>query len=331
MEREMIMAPQKDEEARPICVAALYRFAPLPRIEQVREPLKRLCDDHGIKGTLLLASEGINGTIAGSRSGVNRVLDHIRAWPHFSDLDVKYSSARIVPFCRMKVRIKQEIVTMGRPDIDPVGNAGTYVDPIDWNALIDDPDTIVIDTRNDYEISIGSFAGAINPMTGSFREFPQWFEREGQRLLGFAKPPRVAMFCTGGIRCEKASAFLKSDGIEDVYHLKGGILAYLEHVSEEASRWRGECFVFDQRVAVGHALSAGTHELCFACRRPVSQSDRHSPLYEVGVSCSFCHGEKDDRQRASYRERHRQELYAARQGRAHVGARFETTPDDNGC
>jgi len=318
-----------DASARPICVAALYRFATLAQFEELRAPLKRLCDEQGIKGTLLLASEGINGTIAGSRTGIDRVLDHIRSWPDCADLDVKFSSAATMPFHRMKVRLKQEIVTLGQPGIDPATDAGTYVDPRDWNALIDDPDTIVIDTRNDYEVSIGSFAGAINPMTGTFRDFPEWFARERERLLGSEKPPKVAMFCTGGIRCEKASAFLKKEGLEDVFHLKGGILAYLEAVPEEETRWQGECFVFDQRVAVGHALSEGTHELCFACRRPVSQMDKQSPLYEAGVSCSVCHDERDDERRASYRERHRQEMHATEQGRAHVGAVLAATGREN--
>ncbi|MXP08882.1 oxygen-dependent tRNA uridine(34) hydroxylase TrhO [Pseudoblastomonas halimionae] len=319
-----------EENAQPICVAALYRFASLDGIAQLREPLKRLCDDEGIKGTLLLASEGINGTIAGFRGGIDRVLDHIRSWLDCADLDVKFSGAATMPFHRMKVRLKQEIVTMGQPGIDPAVDAGTYVDPHDWNALVDDPDTIVIDTRNDYEVSIGSFAGSINPMTGSFRDFPEWFARERERLLGSENPPRVAMFCTGGIRCEKASAFLKKEGLEDVFHLKGGILAYLEAMPEEESRWEGECFVFDQRVAVGHALSQGTHELCFACRRPVSEADKQSPLYEPGVSCPACHGERDDEQRASYRERHRQEMRAASEGRAHVGAVLAETGANDG-
>ena len=325
----MTMTKPINESVEPICVAALYRFAALADLPQLREPLKQLCDAHGIKGTLLLASEGINGTIAGSRDGIDRVLDHIRSWPDCADLEVKFSSAATMPFYRMKVRIKQEIVTMGQPGIDPAANAGTYVDPEDWNALIDDPNTIVIDTRNDYEVSIGSFAGSINPMTDTFRDFPQWFERERERLLGSGNTPRVAMFCTGGIRCEKASAFLKKEGLDDVFHLKGGILAYLEHVPEEDSRWQGECFVFDQRVAVGHALSAGTHELCFSCRRPVSPSDKQSPLYEAGVSCAACYSERDDQQRASYRERHQQEMLAARQGRAHVGAVLAKTEHDD--
>lgn len=319
-----------DPSPQPICVAALYRFAQLDDCGRLREPLHRICGEHGIKGTLLVAPEGINGTIAGSRNGIGHVLEHIRAWPDCADLDVKFSAASEMPFHRMKVRIKREIVTMGQPGIDPSVDAGTYVDPHDWNALIDDPGTIVIDTRNEYEVAVGSFAGSIDPKTASFREFPEWFSRERDKLLEDGKIPRVAMFCTGGIRCEKASAFLKREGVEDVFHLKGGILAYLEAVPENASRWQGECFVFDQRVTVGHGLAAGTHMLCFACRRPVSAADSESPLFEAGVSCPACHGERNERQKASYRARHWQELYAARQGRAHVGAVLETADEDRG-
>jgi UPF0176 protein len=248
------------------------------------------------------------------------VIAYIRTLPDCADLDIKYSTAAAMPFHRMKVRLKREIVTLGQPGIDPTHGAGTYVAPTDWNALIDDPDTIVIDTRNDYEVAIGSFAGAINPETASFRDFPQWFSRERERLLGAAKPPKIAMFCTGGIRCEKATAYLKREGVQDVYHLQGGILAYLEIMPAALSRWQGECFVFDQRVAVGHGLAEGTYRLCFACRRPISAVDEQSPLYEPGVSCRVCHGTRDETQRAAYRERQRQELLAARQGRAHVGA-----------
>jgi len=316
------------ETEEPICVAALYRFARLADCEQLAAPLQQLCAEHGIKGTLILAAEGINGTIAGSTGGIDRVLAHIRSLPDCADLEVKFSTAATMPFHRMKVRMKREIVTMGQPGIDPSADAGTYVDPKDWNALVDDPDTIVIDTRNDYEVSIGSFAGSINPKTDTFRDFPEWFERERERLLGAANPPRVAMFCTGGIRCEKASAFLKREGVEEVYHLKGGILAYLEAVPQEASRWQGECFVFDQRVAVGHGLSAGSYDLCFACRRPLSAAAMHSPLYEAGVSCPACHHERDEQQRASYRERQKQESLAARQGRAHIGAVLARAGDD---
>lgn len=304
----------------PVTVAALYRFTRFDDCAALRDPLDRMCRDHGVRGTLLLAREGINGTIAGTPEGVAAVLSHIRALPDCAEVDVKLSSATTMPFHRMKVRLKQEIVTMGEPDIDPRASVGTYVDPQDWNALIADPGTIVIDTRNDYEVAVGTFERAIDPKTASFRDFPAWFRQERKRLLGEGKPPKVAMFCTGGIRCEKSTAFLRQEGIDEVYHLKGGILKYLETVPEEASLWRGECFVFDQRVTVGHGLVEGSHSLCFCCRRPVSPEGRRSPLYEEGVSCPACHGERTAQQRASARERHRQEALASRRGLAHVGA-----------
>ena len=301
-------------------VAALYRFTRFEDCAALRAPLESLCRDHGIRGTLLLAHEGINGTIAGTPAGIDAVLAHIRTLPDCADLDVKLSGAETMPFHRMKVRLKREIVTMGEPDIDPLAVVGTYVEPQDWNALIADPDTIVIDTRNDYEVAVGTFEGAIDPKTATFRDFPEWFRSERERLLGEGKPPKVAMFCTGGIRCEKSTAFLKQEGVEDVYHLKGGILKYLETVPEEDSLWRGECFVFDQRVTIGHGLTPGSHALCHACRRPVNAQDQASPLFEEGVSCPACHAERSDEQRASYRERHRQEALAAMRGVAHVGA-----------
>lgn len=307
----------------PLRVAALYRFVRFEDCESLRMPLERLCREHGVRGTLLLAAEGINGTIAGTAEAIDTVLAHIRALPDCAALDVKLSSAATMPFHRMKVRIKREIVTMGEPDIDPLASVGTYVEPQDWNALIADPDTIVIDTRNDYEVAVGSFEGAIDPHTHTFRDFPAWFRSERERLLGAhggSRPPKVAMFCTGGIRCEKSTAFLKQEGVEEVYHLKGGILRYLETVPQEDSLWRGECFVFDQRVTIGHGLVEGTYALCHACRRPVSAQDCGSPLYEAGVSCPACHAERTDEQRASYRERHRQEALATAHGRAHVGA-----------
>ena len=308
------------ESAEPVRVAALYRFARFDDCAALKAPLERLCRENRIRGTLLLAPEGINGTIAGTDGGIAAVLAAIRALPDCAELDVKLSNASTMPFHRMKVRLKREIVTMGQPGIDPRTSAGTYVEPQDWNALIAAPDTIVIDTRNDYEVAVGTFAGAIDPGTASFRDFPQWFRRERERMLGAGKAPRVAMFCTGGIRCEKSTAFLKSEGIDEVYHLKGGILKYLETVAPDESLWRGECFVFDERVAVGHGLAPGTHALCRACRRPLGPDERASPLYEEGVSCPACHSTRTEQQRASCRERHRQELLAARQGRAHIGA-----------
>jgi len=313
----------------PLAVAALYRFTRLPNCVALRAPLERLCRQHGIRGTLLLAPEGINGTIAGPRAAIATVVETIQAWPDCADLDVKLTSSTAMPFHRMKVCVKREIVTMGLPGIDPRASAGTYVQPEAWNALISDPDTIVIDTRNDYEVALGTFEGAIDPKTPSFRDFPDWFRRERDRLLGDGKSPRVAMFCTGGIRCEKSTAFLKQEGVEDVFHLKGGILKYLEMVPQEQSLWRGECFVFDQRVAIGHGLAEGTHTLCHACRRPLSADDRASPFHEQGVSCPACHSERTEAQRASYRERQRQEMLARAKGRAHVGAvMIERTDDD---
>ena len=302
------------------CVAALYRFTRMTDCASLRAPLVRLCKERDVVGTLLLAPEGINGTIAGPPEAIAAVLAHIRHLPGCADLDVKLSGATTLPFHRMKVRLKREIVTMGEPGINPAANAGSYVEAHGWNTLIADPDTIVIDTRNDYEVAIGTFEGAINPQTRSFRDFPAWFRAERERLIGSGRKPRVAMFCTGGIRCEKSTAFLKHEGVEQVYHLRGGILKYLEEVPEAQSLWRGECFVFDQRVAIRHGLARGTHKLCHACRRAVSPQGLTSPLYEAGVSCAACHGERTEAQRASYRERHRQEMLAASQGRAHVGA-----------
>jgi UPF0176 protein len=310
------LAPEADGQFR---VAALYQFARFDHCEALREPLLRLCRTHGIKGTILLAPEGINGTIAGPAAGIATVLDHVRAMPGCAQIEVKFASAGTMPFHRMKVRIKREIVTMGQPAIDPLASVGTYVAPQDWNALIADPDTIVIDTRNDYEVAIGSFAGAIDPQTATFRDFPAWFRSQRDRLVDQGKAPKVAMYCTGGIRCEKSTAFLKEEGVENVFHLQGGILKYLETIPPAESLWHGECFVFDQRVAVGHGLAQGTHVLCPACRRPVSAGDAESPLYEEGVSCPGCYDERTDRQRAGYRERHRQERLAAAQGRSHIG------------
>lgn len=298
-----------------ITVAALYRFARFDDPATLRTSLLTLCEAQGIKGTILLASEGINGTIAGSDPAIEAVLAHIRTLPGCAAIDVKFSSAATMPFHRMKVRLKREIVTMGQPDIDPL-NVGHYVAPADWNALIDAPDTIVIDTRNAYEVKVGSFAGAIDPETASFSEFPDWF-RAHRDSIGDKK---VAMFCTGGIRCEKATALLKAEGIDQVYHLKGGILKYLEEVPPAESRWQGECFVFDERVAVGHGLAPGSHDLCRACRMPVSAGDRQSPDYVEGISCPACAATRDADQRAGYAERHRQVTLARNRGEAHVGA-----------
>lgn len=302
----------------PCHVAALYQFTRFDDPEALRAPLLTACESAGVKGTLLLAREGINGTIAGWPEGLASVLGHIRALPGCADLEVKFSAAPDMPFHRMKVRVKREIVTMGEPDIDPTLAVGHYVDPNDWNALIADPDTLVIDTRNDYEVAVGTFARAVDPATPSFRDFPAWFRAHREELLEGKK--RVAMFCTGGIRCEKSTSFLRAEGIDEVYHLKGGILKYLEQVPEDESLWQGECFVFDERVSVGHGLAQGTFQLCRACRRPLDEAALAHPDYEDGVSCPACITERTPEQRAGYAERQRQEALARARGELHVGA-----------
>ena len=306
--------------ASPITVAALYHFTRFEDPAGLRGPLLALCEDTGIKGTLLLAREGINGTIAGGENAITQVLTHVRALPGCGNLEVKFSHTEAMPFHRMKVRLKREIVTMGQPDIDPTLSVGRYVAAEDWNALIADPDTVVIDTRNDYEVKIGTFAGAVDPQTPTFRDFPDWFRAHREELLSGKK--KVAMFCTGGIRCEKSTSFLRAEGIDEVYHLKGGILKYLEQVPESESLWQGECFVFDERVAVGHGLAPGTHTQCRACRHPLSEADRAGPAYAEGVSCPHCIATRDETARARYAERQRQEVLARQRGQAHVGARF---------
>jgi UPF0176 protein len=303
----------------PIRIAALYQFAVFEDCKSLQGPLAALCSEQQIRGTLLLAREGINGTVAGTDAAIDATLAHIRALPGCADLDVKESRAATSPFYRMKVRIKAEIVTMGQPDIDPLTGAGHYVAPEDWNDLIDQPETIVIDTRNDYEVAIGTFTHAVNPGTMSFRDFPNWFRTHRAELSRGEAAPKIAMFCTGGIRCEKATAFLKSEGLEDVYHLKGGILKYLETVPASESRWEGECFVFDQRVSVGHGLQVGSFDICHACRLPVSAEDKASSFFEAGVSCPACFNARSEAQRAGYTERARQVNLAKARGDTHIG------------
>jgi UPF0176 protein len=273
-----------------------------------------------VKGSVLLADEGINGTLAGPPAGMAAVLRWLRGLAGLEALRHKASFADAMPFHRLKVEIKPEIVTMGQPNIDPLTEVGHYVAAKDWNALIADPNTILIDTRNDYEVSIGTFKNAINPKTASFRDFPDWFRANRAALLDGAQAPKVAMFCTGGIRCEKSTAFLKSEGIDEVYHLDGGILKYLETVPEPESLWEGECFVFDQRVSVGHGLSLGRYGQCHACRIPLSQEDQASEHYVPGVSCPACYDHRDEAQKAGYAERQRQTALAQARGEAHVGA-----------
>ena len=296
-------------------VAALYKFTSLPDYELLRGPLQDMCDLAGVKGTLLLATEGVNGTIAGPKSAISDIVEFLRADPRLTDLDVKYSSADDMPFYRMKVRLKREIVTMGVAGVDPNKTVGTYVDPSEWNDLISDPDTILIDTRNDYEVGIGTFKGAVNPNTKTFREFPDWVEAN----RGAINKPKVAMFCTGGIRCEKASSFMLENGFDDVYHLKGGILKYLETQPKADSLWEGDCFVFDQRVAVRHGLEESDYDQCFACRRPITEDEKMRPEYKKGVSCHYCHAEMTETQKASFAERQKQIQLAKTRGETHIG------------
>jgi UPF0176 protein len=299
-----------------LIVAALYQFARFPDPAALRPGLLALCQDRGVKGSLLLAPEGINGTIAGPRDGIDAVLAMVRALPGCADLEWKESQADSMPFGRMKVRIKREIVTMGQPDVDPLARVGHYVRPSEWNALISDPDTVVIDTRNDYEVGIGTFRGAVDPGTRSFGEFPAWWQANRDRFAG----KRVAMFCTGGIRCEKSTNYLLGQGLNEVYHLKGGILKYLEDVPAPESLWQGECFVFDDRVSVGHGLVPGGLSSCGACRRPVTAEGRAHPEFEDGVCCQACVNEYSQTDRARFRERQHQMMLAASRGSRHLGS-----------
>lgn len=301
-------------------VAALYHFARLEDFRDMRASLQAVCDQAGLKGSLLLAREGINGTVAGSRAGIDALLAHLHADARLGGLEHKESYAAAMPFYRMKVKLKKEIVTLGVPEADPNVCVGEYIEPADWNALISQPDVLLLDTRNDYEYAVGTFKGAVNPDTRSFREFPAFV----QANIDPARDRRVAMFCTGGIRCEKASAWMLQHGFESVYHLKGGILKYLEVVPEEQSLWQGECFVFDERVSVGHGLKPGDYTLCRGCRYPLTAADRQSADYEEGVSCPHCAAGLDAAKRASLRARQRQTELAEASRQPHVGMNLAT-------
>lgn len=300
----------------PIVVCALYKFTRLPDFTELREPLLAVLEQHGVRGTLLLAEEGINGTIAGSREGIDAVLAWLQDKEAFRCIDYKESYHSGLPFNRTKVKLKKEIVTMGVEGIDPNRSVGTYVEASAWNQLIADPDVVLVDTRNDYEYEIGTFKNAINPNTESFREFPNYVKNH----LDPSKHKKVAMFCTGGIRCEKSTAYLKEQGFQEVYHLKGGILKYLEEVPEEKSLWQGECFVFDERVAVDHKLQKGTYDQCFACRYPITEEDKRSEHYVKGVSCPRCYQSQTVRQRERFAEREKQMQLARARGEEHIGS-----------
>jgi len=304
-----------------IVVAALYKFVRLPDFESLRAPLHEIMTANDVRGTLLLALEGINGTIAGPRAGIDAVLAWLRSDPRMSSLEAKESFVDENPFYRTKVKLKKEIVTMGVEDIDPNQIVGSYVKPADWNALISDPDVLLVDTRNNYEVQIGTFRNALNPQTTSFREFPAFAKEH----LDPQKHRRVAMFCTGGIRCEKSTAFMKQQGFAEVYHLEGGILKYLEDVPQEESLWEGECFVFDNRVTVNHQLEKGSYDQCHACRMPITDEEKASPFYAHGISCPHCHDSHDAAQLRRFAERERQMQLARERGEAHIGESMAQT------
>ena len=297
-------------------VAAFYQFTALPDFKELQAGIQSCAVDNEVMGTILLAEEGINGTVSGSKKGVYALLDYIKSDERIADLEHKESWAEENPFYRMKVRLKKEIVTLGVEGVSPTKQVGDYVEPKDWNDFISDPEVVVIDTRNDYEVAIGTFKGALDPETTSFRELPQWVESQD----GLLKGKKIAMFCTGGIRCEKSTSFMKEQGYEDVFHLKGGILKYLENVPAEESLWEGECFVFDQRVSVGHGLEQGPYDLCHACRFPITLEDKQSELYVKGVSCPKCYDKQSTRQRQRFIERQKQMDLARERGVKHIAA-----------
>ncbi len=304
-----------------IVVCALYKFVTLDNFESLREPLLSEMEKNEIRGTLLLAAEGINGTVSGSRSGIDHILKWLKSDPRLAELVHKESFVDNQPFKRTRVKLKKEIVTMGVQGIDPKEVVGTYIEPKDWNDLINDPETILVDTRNDYEVQVGTFKNAINPETETFREFPAYVKEH----LNPEKHKKVAMFCTGGIRCEKSTAYLKEQGFENVYHLKGGILKYLEEVSEEESTWEGECFVFDDRVTVNHQLEKGQYDQCHACRLPITEDDKSSEHYIKGVSCPNCHDKHTPEQKRRFTDREQQMQLAKERGEAHIGSAVTTT------
>ena len=298
-----------------LTICALYKFTRLDDFEEIQGPLKIFLESLNIRGTLLLAKEGVNGTISGDNDSIMKSLDYLQKDVRLVGLEYKFSYSEKPPFKRLKVKLKKEIVTLGVSNIDPIFSSGTYVKPADWNELINDPDVVLIDTRNNYEFEIGSFKGSINPNTETFREFPAYTKNNLEKY----RDKKIAMFCTGGIRCEKSTAYLKSKGFENVFHLQGGILKYLEEVKEDESLWEGECFVFDDRVAVKHNLELGKYDQCHACRFPITDEDKEHPHYEKGASCPRCYGTKNSSQVSRYREREKQVQLAKSRGESHIG------------
>lgn len=299
-------------------IVAMYKFVRLDNYQAMQPILLSFCQKRDIYGTLLLAEEGLNGTLAGTRSAIDALLSFLKSDERLADLEYKESHADEIPFHRTKVKLKKEIVTMGQPDIKPSDRSGIRVEPDQWNEIICDPEVLLIDTRNEYEYQIGTFKNAVSPDTTNFREFPDYVTRQ----LNPTTTKKVAMFCTGGIRCEKASAYMLEQGFEEVYQLNGGILKYLEEVKQEESLWEGECFVFDSRVSVDHQLAEGNYKQCFACRRPITDEDMQTKDYEEGVSCPRCINETTEEQRSGFNERQRQVTLAKQRNEKHIGAKM---------
>lgn len=299
-------------------IAALYKFAEVGNPEKAQIEIRSNLKVLSIHGTILVGQEGINGTISGSKDNIDKAIAYIRQLKNFNDTDIKFSEARINPFARLKIKLKEEIVTIGDKTVKPQEVTGNYINPKDWNDLIDDNNTILIDTRNDYECAIGTFKNAINPKTVRFRDFPKWvktqnFSKEDK------KNKKIAMFCTGGIRCEKASSFMMNDGFKDVNHLKGGVLKYFEDVPEKKSLWLGECFVFDDRVSVKHDLKVGSYDMCHGCRMPITDADKKSNNYIKGVACPKCFAQKTEKQKSRYMSRKKQIDLAKTRNKKHLG------------
>jgi UPF0176 protein len=307
--------PNKNE----ILVAALYKFVEIDDLLSLQNNLYKICEENNIMGTILIADEGINGTISGKHNEIKETISSLTSDNRFSNIEIKYSSTDKQPFHRMKVRLKKEIVTIGLPEINPNKKVGTYVRPEDWNELISDPNVIVIDTRNKYETKIGSFQNALDPETSSFREFPDWVKKFKNSEDNTNK--KIAMFCTGGIRCEKASSLMKEEGFENVYHLQGGILKYLETVDKENSLWNGECFVFDQRVCLTDELEVGSYKMCFACRMPITEEEMQNEKYIEGISCIYCYDKTTEEKKERFGSRQKQILLAKERGEKHLGGK----------
>ena len=307
--------PKKNE----ILVAALYKFVEINDLPSLQDNLYNICEENNIMGTILIADEGINGTISGKHNEIKETISSLTSDDRFSNIEIKYSSTEKQPFHRMKVRLKKEIVTIGLPEINPNKKVGKYVKPEDWNKLISDPNVVVIDTRNKYETKIGSFQNALDPETSSFREFPDWVKKFKNSEDNTNK--KIAMFCTGGIRCEKASSLMKEEGFEDVYHLQGGILKYLETVDKKNSLWNGECFVFDQRVCLTDELEVGSYKMCFACRMPITEEEMQNEKYIEGISCIYCYDKTTEEKKERFGSRQKQILLAKERGEKHLGGK----------